>query len=118
MNKQTSINNFSDKFYQALKSKNLERLTNDELSKIFDVSDVIVYKWLNNKAIPSIARIPIIANKLGVSVEYLLGLETEQNTTTHEQLLHYFDKLNDEQQQLVMSLTKNFNYYKLAKQEK
>jgi transcriptional regulator with XRE-family HTH domain len=109
-NKQHSQNIFKERLYQALVNNSMERLTNKELGNLFNVSAVTFNRWRHGKAMPSMARIPIIANKLGVSVEFLLGLEVEQtDTTIHEQLLHYFDKLNDEQQQAVMNLIKSFD---------
>jgi transcriptional regulator with XRE-family HTH domain len=109
-NTQEVKNHFSKQFYKALKHKNLEKYTYKELGKLLDVSDVIVYKWLNNKAIPSIARIPIIANKLGVSVEYLLNIDEATNTSDENaQMLGSFNKLNTEQKQAVLNLLRSFD---------
>jgi transcriptional regulator with XRE-family HTH domain len=108
--KQDVKNYFSKRLYEAIKNKNLEKNTYKELGKLFNVSNVVIYKWLNSKAMPSMARIPLIAEKLEVSVEYLLGIEVEQKTTNtlEKELLKNFRKLSDKQQQNVVKLLESF----------
>jgi transcriptional regulator with XRE-family HTH domain len=101
---------FKNRLYQALINKHMERLTNKELGFMFGVSAVTFNRWRHGKAMPSIARIPLIAEKLEVSVEYLLGIEVEQKTTNtlEKELLKNFRKLSDKQQQNVVKLLESF----------
>ena len=102
--KQENQKIFGEKLYQALRGKKLEQLTNKELGGIFDVSAVTFNRWRHGKAMPSLARIPIIAQKLEVSVEYLLDIKNTNFDKNDKSLLQKFHQLSEQEQQLLMKM--------------
>lgn len=87
-------------------------MTYKELGKFFDVTDMAVYKWLNSKGMPAMTRLPEVAKKLSVSVEYLIPIATHQEDEVYldseQQLLNNYRQLSKNQQQLLKSIINEF----------
>lgn len=106
--KQKSRAEFSKKLYQALKNKNLEQMTYKKLGKLFNTSEMAVHKWINGKSMPTLARIPIIAKELNVSVEYLLSDGVFKELDHEQKLLAKYRNLSNKQQQLLQQILDAF----------
>lgn len=111
-NKQNAKNIFSQRLKLALKDNNLAYLTYKELGNFFDVTDVAAHNWLNGKGMPAMTRLPEIAKKLSISVEYLLPVKTHRVDEVYlddeQQLLNYYRQLSKQQRQLLQSIIKEF----------
>lgn len=109
-NKKNAKNIFSMRLKNALKDNHLAHLTYKELGKFFDVTDVTAHNWLNGKGMPAMTRLPEIAKKLMVSVEYLMPVKTHQMDEVflddEQQLLNCYRQLSKIQQQLLRSIAK------------
>ncbi|SMN12112.1 hypothetical protein SPBRAN_321 [uncultured Candidatus Thioglobus sp.] len=97
--KNNAKNIFSQRFKTALKDNNLAHLTYKELGRFFGVTEMAVHKWLNGKGMPAMTRLPEIAKKLSVSVEYLIPVKT-----------HKADEVYLDDEQLLLN-----NYRQLSK---
>ncbi len=68
-------------FQQQMEDLMAERnLSQIEVAKSLGISRGVVSDWLNAKKAPSAETLITISKKLNVSVDYLLGLQTEQTT--------------------------------------
>lgn len=110
--KKNTKNIFSQRLKLALKDNNLAHLTYKELGVFFDVTDVAAHNWLNRKGMPAMTRLPEIAKKLSVSIEYLLPVKTHRVDEVYlddeQQLLNYYRQLSKQQRQLLQSIVKEF----------
>ncbi|SMN01101.1 hypothetical protein SPONN_2203 [uncultured Candidatus Thioglobus sp.] len=108
--KQNAKNIFSMRLRNALKDNNLSHLTYKELGRFFDVTDVAAHNWLNGKGMPAMTRLPEIAKKLSVSVEYLMPVKTHQVEEVYlddeQVLLNNYRQLSKTQKQLLGALVK------------
>jgi transcriptional regulator with XRE-family HTH domain len=109
--KQQNIIFFSKQFYKAIKEKNFERKTNKELSVIFDVSPMTIHRWLSGKMMPSMARIPHIAKILGVSVEYLVAdnFDNEVICDSDKDFFNQYKNLSAHKKQILRDIIIAFN---------
>lgn len=108
--KQTAKKVFAKQLKMALKNKDMSYLSYNKLAGFFQVSEMAVYNWLNARSMPAMTRLPDIANKLAVSVEYLLPMQIH---TPHQvfldneqQLLNSYRQLSKTQKQLLKDLIK------------
>ncbi len=108
--KQNAKNIFSMRLKNALKDNNLAHLTYKELGKFFAVTEMAVYKWLNGKGLPAMTRLPEVAKKLSVSVEYLLPVKTHKVNEVYlddeQVLLNNYRQLSKKQRQLLNNIAK------------
>ncbi len=108
--KQNAKNIFSQRLKTALKDNKLQHLTYKELAVFFNVTDMAVHKWLNGKGLPAMTRLPELAKKLSVSVEYLIPVKTHQVDEVYlddeQHLLNNYRQLSKHQQQLLQSIAK------------
>ncbi len=73
-----------EKFHHRLKAKMKEKgLTQRALSKLTDISEPAISKYLSGSRIPHLEIVGKFANALGCSADYLLGCE--QNKGSHYQ---------------------------------
>jgi transcriptional regulator with XRE-family HTH domain len=94
--------NFAKKLKVALKNNKLEHKTYKELGKFFGTTDMAVHNWLSAKSMPSMSRLPSIAEKLSVSIDYLLyDFESKEHTDNEKILLNNYRKLSKKQQDAV-----------------
>jgi transcriptional regulator with XRE-family HTH domain len=63
-----------------------------------------VHKWLNAKSIPTLARMPFIAKKLDVSVEYLLADVTTDKNNKNIKLINKYQALSPNKQKIISDL--------------
>lgn len=69
-------------------------MSQEELAKKMNVTRQTVSAWENNKAMPSVSTIMMLANEYHVSVEELCGLETiKEDTESAPQTSRFCDKL-------------------------
>lgn len=90
----------------------MEHLTYKKLGDFFGTTDMAVHKWLNAKGLPTMARLPEIAHKLNVSVEYLLPNQPLKNTEYSDdevKLLNCYRQLSKTQQQILCSIADQFS---------
>ena len=64
------VQNFGEHFRALLKQTNT---TQYKLTKIHHISGNLLYRWLNNKAIPSVANLIKLSQCLEVPVDVLIG---------------------------------------------
>lgn len=63
-------------FAERLKELRIEKgISLKILAKEIGVTDIAISRWENEKRIPNIENLVLIANYFGVSSDYLLGLE-------------------------------------------
>ena len=67
--------NFSNNFKSMRKQRGL---TQEQIAETLGVSCQAVSKWETNSSYPDISLLPIIADYFGVSVDYLIGLDTSK----------------------------------------
>ena len=66
---------FGQKLKALLKEKDM---TQENLAELLDVSRQAVGKWANDKGIPEVDKLVQISNIFGVSLDYLLREEQEE----------------------------------------
>lgn len=54
-------------------------ITQEKLAAYLNITSQAVSKWENETALPDLTLIPAIANLFGVSTDYLLGVDTDEN---------------------------------------
>lgn len=74
-----------------LKLRKKNGLTQEKLASLLGVSFQAVSRWENSTAYPDIELIPKIASIFQVSIDSLLGYQTEKINTTH-----YEEKYSEE----------------------
>lgn len=73
-----------DIFEQRLKESRLDKgLSQVELANIVQTTNDSVYSWEKGRSQPSIDMIRKLCVALGVSADYLIGLEREDGTTDY-----------------------------------
>ena len=111
--KQNAKNIFSQRLKTALKDNNLSHLTYKELGKFFDVTEMAVHKWLNGKGMPAMTRLPEVAKKLAISVEYLIPVKTHKVDEVYlddeQMLLNKYRQLSKTQQRLLRAIADELN---------
>lgn len=104
---------FSQRLKTALKDNNLSHLTYKELGRFFNVTDMATHNWLNAKGLPAMTRLPEIAKKLSVSIEYLMPVKTHRVNEIYlddeQLLLNSYRQLSKKQQQLLKVIAEEFN---------
>ena len=84
--------------------------TERELADYLDISYNTVRIWKNKQPIPSAEHLVAISEFLGVSVKYLLSGEAEQYkeklSSEQQEIVHYFNKLNELRKNEVLWYTK------------
>lgn len=79
-------------FSEVFKKLRREReLTQEQAAEIFYVSPQAVSRWENGQTSPDITLLPIIAEYFGVSIETLLGVESERRKALHEKYINDFE---------------------------
>lgn len=64
------------KFSERLKELRLEKgLSQNQLAKAVNLSDVAICLWEQNKRVPNLDAVIAIADFFGVSIDYLAGRE-------------------------------------------
>ncbi len=88
---------FSDNINQLLNSGKGKKITNKQLSVITAASQDSVGKWLVGKSLPSTNQLYIIADYLGVSIDWLFDKNlkgiTELRYTTYYEAFNTFRKM-------------------------
>lgn len=90
--------NFSEVFKRLRKEKDL---TQEQAAEIFGVSPQAVSRWECAQTSPDITILPVIAEYFGVTIEQLLGVESERRKALHKKYMTDFDtainsgKIND-----------------------
>lgn len=118
--------------------RNEKGLTQREIAKIFNVSQGTYNNWENGKTQPSIEQLVAIADFFGVSIDYLVGRESEDGiiASAKDNRINLSDKSRDAlyvfenhiRQKIIDRLTAvcfynerlfiTICYYLLAKKEK
>ncbi len=83
--------NFGNVFKEERKKKNF---TQEQVSQDLKVSCQAVSKWETNSSFPDISLLPIIADYFGVTIDYLLGHDTDYNSK--EKILNEYLELSTE----------------------
>lgn len=77
---------------------NEKGISQKQLSEYIGASSGNVSDWKNGKSAPTIDKLPLIADFLGVSIDYLLGHESKEIppvTTTEGELQDRLNQLSD-----------------------
>ncbi|MBR1422409.1 MAG: helix-turn-helix transcriptional regulator [Ruminococcus sp.] len=80
--------NFSEVFKKLRRER---ELTQEQAAEAFSVSTQAVSRWENGQTSPDITLLPIIAEYFGVSIETLLGVDSEKRREKHEQYMNDFE---------------------------
>lgn len=80
--------NFSEVFKKLRRER---ELTQEQAAEAFSVSTQAVSRWENGQTSPDITLLPIIAEYFGVSIETLLGVDSEKRKALHEQYMNDFE---------------------------
>ena len=80
--------NFSEVFKKLRRER---ELTQEQAAEAFSVSTQAVSRWENGQTSPDISLLPIIAEYFGVSIETLLGVDSEKRKALHEQYMNEFE---------------------------
>ena len=98
-------------FTQKLKElRRNRRLSQGELSKVFNVAQQTVGKWESGLAYPNIDTLKQVAKYFNVSIDYLLDNEnenTKKELTLNEKqtkLINGYENLNDEGQNMLLGI--------------
>ncbi len=83
--------NLGNKLKELRKKRDL---TQEQMAEFFGVSSQAVSKWETNASYPDISLLPIIANFFAVTVDELLGIETELVTKKTEEIRKTAAELN------------------------
>lgn len=81
-----------------------------EMSRAIGLSNSIYSQWNTGKTKPSKRTLPLIAQYLGTTTEYLLGVDQEKKLLINEdeELTEYLDELRSRpEKRLLFSVTKN-----------
>ena len=76
--------------------KKVSNKTLAEIEKSLSFGNGTIGKW--SKASPSVNKLSLVANHLGVSIDYLVNGTTENNDLHQTQLLRMFNQLNNDEQ--------------------
>jgi transcriptional regulator with XRE-family HTH domain len=108
--KQNSKDLFAKRFKKALEANNLEHLTYKKLGEFFNTTDMAVHNWLSGKSIPAMTRLPEIAQKLSVSIEYLIAIDLDNGNYVKEELklVNNYRKLSEQQKQTIGYIIEEF----------
>lgn len=101
---------FGEKLTETRKAK---KLSQEELGKMINVDKRIISRYENNKTAPSIDVAKKIADTLGVSLDYLVGLNNSLFIDDIEmtRLLKDYDKLSDEEKYTIKKIIKALKVY-------
>ena len=98
-------------FTQKLKElRRNRRLSQGELSKVFNVAQQTVGKWESGLAYPNIDTLKQVAKYFNVSIDYLLDNEnenTKKELTLNEKqtkLINGYENLNTEGQNMLLGI--------------
>ena len=84
-----------------------EKIKPYHLSKAIGLSSGLVSDYVNGKKSPTVENLVKIADFLGVSVDYLLGIEPEQKESTPDALrsaiISRVEALSDRQAELLLA---------------
>ena len=80
--------NFSEVFKKLRRER---ELTQEQAAEAFSVSTQAVSMRENGQTSPDISLLPIIAEYFGVSIETLLGVDSEKRKALHEQYMNEFE---------------------------
>lgn len=110
--KQIAKEIFSKKLQMAIRDNNLSHLSYKKLGKFFGVTDMAVHSWLNAKGMPAMTRLPEIAKKLSVSVEFLMPIKShiphQAYLDDEQQLMNCYRQLSKQQQDLLRTIAEEF----------
>lgn len=87
---------FDKKFKELRKSKALKQ---GEIAEIFNTDRSTIGKWEQGRSTPTVEMLTVIADYFGVSVDYLLGRETEETLEQKEPI--NTDGLSDNKKALL-----------------
>ena len=94
---------FGAQLKELRKSK---ELTQDQAAELLGISKQSVSRWENNSTYPDIMFLPTLASFYGVSVDRLLGADTDENEKTRKQYFENIEKacrLGDERTAFLLS---------------
>ena len=95
---------FMDKLRNILlQYRQIHNLTQSELAEYLGFSRNNIANWEIGRSKPSVRQYPIIAEKLNVDINLLMGAETENNTDFRIALYNQLGELTDEQAKEVMN---------------
>lgn len=94
---------FKTRLAEILLEQNLKQA---DLCRLTGISTALMSNYMTGKASPSLDNAQAIANALGVTLDYLVGHKTAiaSLSKVHTELLEGFNVLNNEGQNLMMSV--------------
>lgn len=102
------MKNFSKRFKEILKQKNLS------ISEVADLSDITratIHKWINGEGLPSVKTLYLISNAIDVPIEDFFITENDIPPKT-KKILYEILTLNQDDKALIMSVINLFKQKK------